>query len=147
LHLKRPGLDHFRTRLNHADQIGRKAVFLELQPRQRRSEAAGVDRLFQHRPQMRQRTKMVLMRVGDENRLQPVLGFDQPGDVRQDQIDAGGGVHIRECHAQIDKDQTLFPRKAIAVDIGIHADLASAAKRHIDQAFTCHRKFPCCNCE
>ena len=71
LHLERPGLDHLRARLDRGDRVFRQTRLFKLQPADGGGEFAGIDRLAQRRPQMRQRADMVFMRVGDEDRLQP----------------------------------------------------------------------------
>ena len=81
----------------------------------------------------------MLVWMGDEDRLEPfAVGF-QPREIGEDQIDTGAGVHVREGHPEIDEDQPLAPRLAVAIDIGIHAHLARAAERQVDQPVAAHR--------
>ncbi len=81
---------------------------------------------------------MIFMRMGDEDRLQPVQLVVQPADVGQDQVHPGRGVHVGKGHAHIDQDQPFFARRPVAVDIGVHADLPRAAEGKIDQPVRGH---------
>ncbi|MNP79261.1 hypothetical protein D3C76_1770570 [compost metagenome] len=85
---------------------------------------------------------MILMRMGDVDRLDPVAVLLEPGDIGHDQVDPRRAFHVAEGHAQIDDDQPLASRLAIAVDIGVHADFARAAQRQIYQALS-HVPSPC----
>ncbi len=76
---------------------------------------------------------MVLVAVGDEDRLQPVGAGLDPGRIGHDQIDAGRRLHVREGHADIDEDEAFRVLRPEAVEIHVHADLARAAEREIDQ--------------
>ena len=125
-------------RLKGVNCIERQPSLFKLQPANAGGELAGIDRLFQKRPQMPQGADVVLMGVGDHDAIQPVKIFHQPRQIGQNQIDTGAAVHVREGHPQIDQHQPLFPRFAIAVDIGIHADFTGTPKGKIDQAFAAH---------
>ena len=83
-------------------------------------------------------TDMVLMRMGDEDRLDPVAPCLQPGDVGKDQIDTGGAVHIRKGDAQIHNDQAFLILPAISVHITVHSDLTCPAQGQIDQTLSTH---------
>ncbi len=82
---------------------------------------------------MAHRAHVILMRMGDEDRLEPVGPLGQPLDIGKDQIDPGGAVHMRKGHADIDEDQPFLARRPLAVDIGVHPDLARATEREINQ--------------
>ena len=114
-------------------------LLLELAARVDRGEPAAVDRRVADAPrEVPDRADMVLMRMGHEDRLDPVLALGEPSHVGEDQVDAGRGVHVAEGHAQVDDDQALPVRLAVAVDIGIHAHLAGTAEGKVDQSFGCH---------
>ncbi|OIQ70731.1 hypothetical protein GALL_476530 [mine drainage metagenome] len=127
-----------RARLDHRDHVRRLPLILQLHRAKDTREAAAIDLSAQLGPQMPQRADVILMRVGDKNRLDPVGAFFQPADIRQDQINTGRPVHIREGHPQIDDDQPLFSLTSIAIDVAIHPDLPRAAKGKIDQALFAH---------
>jgi hypothetical protein len=44
---------------------------------------------------------MVLVPVGDDDAVDPVGAFREPGDIGQDQVDPGRGVHVGKGHAEI----------------------------------------------
>ena len=72
----------------------------------------------------RQRADVVLVRVGDDDRLDVVGALAQVREVRQDEVDAGhlGG---REPQAAVDDDD-----RAVVLDDGhVLADLAQPAER------------------
>ena len=79
--------------------------------RQRRAVDRDVDVLHQ----VAQRTRMVLVSVGQHDRVDPIASFDQPTEVRQDQVDP---VHrgLREHQTRVDDhDATvLFDRRAVS---------------------------------
>ena len=101
-------------------------------------EGARINRRAQLFPAMPHGTNVILMRMGDENRLQPVTSLFQPRDIRQDQIYPRRAIHIRKGHAQIDKDQAFLVGFAIPVYIGIHANFACPAQGQINDPFTAH---------
>ena len=126
------------TRVQDIPGIDGQALLFEFQPPDGGGEAAGIDRLFQLGPQMAKRADVIFMRMGDEDRLKAVQVVFQPGQIGQDQINTGGAVHIREGHAHIDEDQPFLARRAIAIDIGVHTDLAGAAEGKVDQPVRSH---------
>ena len=76
---------------------------------------------------------VILMRMGDDDRLQPVrLRLDERG-VRRHQVDAGRGVHVAECDAAIDHQPAAVLGRSYAVEIHVHADLAGAAERQVHE--------------
>ena len=87
---------------------------------------------------MTHRADVVLMRVGDEQRLDAVLVLFQPGDIGQDQIDTGRCAHVRKGHAHVDNNQALLARLAVAINIAVHADLAGTTQRQINQPVLAH---------
>ena len=127
------------TRADGGDGVLRQTRLFKFQPAKGGSELAGIDRLFQHGPQMRQCAKMVLMGMGDHDAIQPVHVVHQPRDIGHDHIDAGAAVHVRESHAKIDQQKTFLAGAAIAVNISIHPDFPGTAEGEIDEAFACHQ--------
>ena len=81
---------------------------------------------------------MILMAMGDDDGFQPGAVFHQPGHVGHDKINAGRGVHVGECHPQIDQQQPFAALGPIAIDIGVHPDLTRATQRQIDQPVLAH---------
>ena len=136
-HLERAAVDHGRIRFNHGDDVVGVALFLQLAPRDVRGEFTRIDRRAQLFPQQANRADVVFVGVGDENTLDLRPAFFQPGDIGENQINAGRTIHVGKGDAQIDDDQTLFAFGAIAVDVAVHADFTGAAKRHIDQSVVC----------
>ena len=102
------------------------------------SEGAGIDRCVQIPVEMRNRTDVVLMGVGDENPFQLVGPLFQPADVRHDEINTWGAVHIGECHPEVDQNKAFLARFAIAIDIGIHANFPCPTQGQVDQTFSAH---------
>ncbi len=114
------------------------ALIVHLASRDIGREPPRMDLRPQPAPEMAHRAHVILMRMGDEDRLDPVGPLGQPLDIGKDQIDARRAVHIGECHAQIDDDQPLLVRRPIAVDIAIHPDLPRASKGKINQPVAAH---------
>ena len=141
---ERSDLAHVWPGRNNVDRAFVQRMFVEFQRRDVGGKGAGIDGGLQARPQMGQRADVIFVRMGDEYRIQPVAAVFQPADVGQDQIDAGGGVHVREGHTQINEDQAFFVTRAIPVDICVHADLARPAERQIDQPVIAQSSGPCC---
>ena len=80
---------------------------------------------------------MVLVGVGDEDRLQPVRACLDPGRIGHDQVDAGAGLHVRKGDADVDEDESLGIPRPVAVEVHVHADLPRAAEREVDQPVLC----------
>lgn len=133
-----PGAHRLGPARNRSDPVGRQAAILELLPGDVRGKGAGVDRRRQGLGEMADGADVILMRMGYEDRIEPVGTRDQPGHVGKDQVDPGRPVHVGKGHAQIDQDQPLAIRRAIAEDIGIHADFPGPAERQVDQALAGH---------
>ncbi len=96
-------------RLDHAQGIDALARLFELEPADGGGEAAGVDRLLQHRPDQAEGADVVFVRMGDEDRLEPVGTVGEPGEIGQDHLDPGRAVHVGEGDAGVDEDQPLAP--------------------------------------
>ena len=82
---------------------------------------------------------MILVRMGDDNRLEiNVFVFDK-ANIGKHQIDARQ-VRTGKCHAAIDHDPFAMPFATIAVERQIHSDLADATKRQKYQfLLLCHK--------
>ena len=75
---------------------------------------------------------MVFMGVGEHEAQNIFALFDEIGDIRQDQIDAGQMLLGRKRHAAVDDDPLPAAAIAEAIDREIHPDLAEAAERRED---------------
>jgi len=137
LHAKRPRLDRF-LRLGGADGVVGLPALDHLLLSNAGGEVARVHRGLQPVPKLAERGDVILVGVGDEDRLQPVAAFGKPGHVGQDQIDAGRTVHVGEGNAQIDQDQPFLALRPVAVDIGVHSHFARPAEGQIDQSLGRH---------
>ena len=82
---------------------------------------------------MGKRANMVLMRVGDENRVQTVGPIGQPRDIGENQIDPGGRVHIGKGDAKVDENIPLLLGGAISIDIGVHTNFPCPTEGQINQ--------------
>ena len=72
---------------------------------------------------------MVLMPVGKDDPFDLVLPFDQPGIVRNDEVDPRRGLGIRKQNTRIYNDQPLSALGTVAVDVHVHANLARSSER------------------
>ena len=126
-----------RVGVDNCDNTVGVAVFGELAPRDIGGEFTRIDRRAKAFPIVPDGTDVVFVGVGDENTHDIGTAFFQPCDIGHDQVDARGGVHVGEGHAQIDNDQFLFARKSISVDVGVHADLTGPTQGQINQAVSC----------
>ena len=120
-HRLRPGLHGFHGPLG-LPRLG------HLSPRDIRGKYPRVHRRAQLLPIMPDRAHMVLMGMGDKNPLDAVLTGFQPRDIGEDQVHTGRPVHIWKRHTQIDNNQPFLIRCAVAIDIGIHPNLACPAE-------------------
>ena len=137
------GLDLIRPGIRHRHGIVADTVFRQLSAGDIRGEGAGIDLgSAQAFEQVADRADVVFVRVGDEHRLKPVASFLKPGDIGKNQVHAGRAVHVGKGDADVDKDQPFLPRRAVAIDIGVHADFPGTAEGEIDQPFSCHA-LPC----
>ena len=137
-HGKRAAFRDRRIGANGAhDAFGQ--VFLgQLAGRDIRGKGPRIDRRSEAFPQKANSPHVVLVRVGDKDPFDLILTLFEPRDIRENQVDTGAPVHIGEGHTEIDNDQTFLIWCAISVDIGVHADLARAAERQVNQSFTAH---------
>ena len=62
-----------------------------------------------------------------------VAFFFEVGRVRQNEIDAGRRLFAAEGNADIDDDPLALLRRAVAVGVEVHANLARSAKRQEDE--------------
>ena len=138
---ERPGLGHFRPGA-HGDDFGLGgATVFHLVPRKVRRKGTRINRNAKRFPEMTNRAHMVFVTVGDEHRLETVLVLNKPCHIRKDQIDPGTCLHIRECHAKVDKDQAFCTLFTVAIDIGIHANFARSTEGQIDKFFAAQAAF------
>ncbi len=137
---KRTGLHGFRIGRDFGQTISIAAMFFKLQPRNRGGKGAGVNRHRDAAPQNAKCANVIFVRMGDKNRLDPVNAVDDPLGIGKNQVNTGGAVHIREGHAQIDKDIPLFAGDTVAINIAIHANFASPTKGEIDQSLVSHQR-------
>ena len=86
-------------------------------------EARRVDRRAKARPEIGERADVVLVRVGNDNADEIVLGFLDEPEIRHDEIDAGQ-VLAGKGDAEIDHQPFARARGPIAVKRAIHADFA-----------------------
>ena len=80
---------------------------------------------------------MVLVRVGQHDRLDVVGVAFEPDRIGHDEIDAGRRV-VAERHADIDDDPAPVVRRAVAVGVEVHPDFATAAERREDEFGLAH---------
>ena len=127
------GMGHMRPGVGLPHRAGVVARALHLALGKRRGEAPRIDRRLESRPEDAERAHVVLVAMGDEDRLQPVGAGLDPGRIGHDQLDARRRGHVREGHADVDEDEALGVLWPEAVEIHVHADLARAAERDVDQ--------------
>ena len=104
----------------------------KLAPRNIGRKGPCIDRHTQLTKEMPNSANVIFMRVSDKYRLELVFAVRDPSQVREDEVDPGARIHIRECHAQIDKNKPLLVFRPIAVDVTVHSDLACPAKGKVD---------------
>src|SRR5262249_15074672 len=95
---------------------------------ERGGERRRIDRELKLRPQVDERTKVILVRVGEHEAEQVAALLHEIADVRQDKVDAGQRL-VGKGDAEIDRDPLPAPLVAEAVKGEIHADLAGPAER------------------
>ena len=88
---------------------------------------------------MPHRPDMILMRMGDEDRIKTVDPFRQPINVGEDQIHTRCAVHVGEGDPHVDQDEALFAGAPVAVNIHVHAHFARPAKGQVNQPLCCHQ--------
>ncbi len=148
------GLDHdpgrFRDRMRHGDELDverpdgapsahghhferealKHANLGKLRFEHRGGEGCGVDGdAAEPRPEVDHGAEMVLMGVSEQQALQVRALLLEEADVGQDDIDARLRV-ATEGDAQVDDQPLAVARRAIAVEIAVHADLTDAANGH-----------------
>mmetsp|Transcript_3068 Transcript_3068/g.5240 ORF Transcript_3068/g.5240 Transcript_3068/m.5240 type:complete len:275 (+) Transcript_3068:1073-1897(+) len=132
--LERPRLHDLWVGLDHAHLRRVMSRLVHLAHRVDGGELSAIDGGFQTVPEVAKRADVILVGVGDEDRLDPILACFQPFHVGQDQIHARLAVHIGEGHARVHDDQPLLPFRPIAVDITVHPDFPGAADGKVDEA-------------
>src|SRR5262245_13943464 len=95
---------------------------------QGRREGCGINRDFQPRPQVDQRTEVVLVRMREYQARDILAFFNQVPNVRQDQVDPRKMLLGRKRHAKIDSEPGAPALIADAVDRQVHADLSDPSK-------------------
>ena len=92
------------------------------------SERRGIDRHAQIGREVRHCADMILMRMGQHDRVELLAAFFDKFQIGEDQVDARVLVP-RKGHAQIDHQ----PPALATVEVDVHADFARAAKREEQQ--------------
>ena len=92
-------------------------------------EAGRIDRTVEARPEMGDGALMVLVGMGQHEAEQVVLHPLDEADVGHHHVDAGSRI-VAEGDAALDHD----PLALAAVEVAVHADLARAAERQVDEA-------------
>ena len=127
LDLERPGLGDLAD-LEHLELRLAQLVLVELGARHRDRQLAAVgDRdlvLAELAQDPRQRAEVVLVAVGDDERLDVVRALAQVREVRQDEVDAHH-LRRREAQAGVDDDDPAV----VLDDRHVLADLAEPAER------------------
>ena len=113
--------------LHDLDRNARRAGFR--QPpgfKQVRAELRHVDGTAEARPEIDQRAVMILMNMGDDDRLEIALHTFGKADIGHDEVDAWR-IRPPERYADIDH-QPFLAFGADAIEGAIHADFAKPAK-------------------
>ena len=128
------GFDRERSNLKSAARIERAQrvcgdlELLQLVGEEPARKGAGVDRhARKFREDVRERADVILVSVGDEDRLHGTAACAQVADVRNDDVDAKGGL-VGEGEAAVDEDDGVL----ILVEVEVLPNLPHAAER--DQA-------------
>ena len=98
----------------------------------RDGKARRIDRHAEPGPHFGNRAEMVLMRMGQHDAEQVAAFLFDEAEIGEHDIDAGLAV-VRKGDAEIDHQPLAAARRAEAVEIDIHADLAHPAKGQEDQ--------------
>src|SRR5262249_37229039 len=123
LHMERAGVDDF-PRLDGAKlRLARQVMLLEAPLDEGERERRGVDRHIELGEEGGNGPDVVLMPVGQEGRADALAIFDEPGEVRRDDIYAEQ-LGFREHHAAVDDDDVV----AIAQREDVHPELAESAE-------------------
>ena len=130
LHVERPHLEPAVER-NHVDRkLEVAAVLGKLRPQHARREGRGIDRCLEAWPQLDHGADMILVRVRQHQpgEVAPLL-LDE-AHVGQDDVDAGIVLALGKRDAAIDHQPLARILGAIAVEVGVHADLTETAQRY-----------------
>jgi hypothetical protein len=112
--------------------LAEDAGLAQLLAQQEGGEGRGVDGRLQPRPEPGHRADVVLMGVGQHDAENAVgIGLDELG-IRQDDLDARRRL-VAEGDAEIDHDPLTVERRAVAIEIEIHADLVRPTQRQEDE--------------
>ena len=130
----RAAFDHLGVNTHDFDHRRRMPVFIQLAPCNVCGKGPRIDGRAQLFPVVPDSTYVVFVGVGDEDAINLRLAFLEPSNVWQDQVHTRRAIHIWKGHTKIDNDQTLFARLSVAINIGVHANFASAPKRQVNQA-------------
>ena len=103
----------------------------QLAAQESRGKRRDMHRRPQLRPEMRNGADMILMRMGNDDRVEPVPNRFGSGRVRDDDFDSRGHF-VAEHYAEIDHD----PASGMSVKRTVHADVADSAQRD-EQDFVC----------
>ena len=122
--LEHPHLEHVPGVVGDDFDLLRQAVLLQLEAHKARRQTGGVDGAVQLAHHVGHAADVVLVAMGQDDALHPLLVFDEVGDVRDDHVDA---VHVlvREAHAAVHHEDVL----AVLIDVQVFADLVETAKR------------------
>src|SRR5262249_3887205 len=93
-----------------------------------RRERRRIDRHSKPRPQIQQRSEMVLVRVGQHDAKQVAPLTLEEGNIGQDRIDAGK-FGTRKSDTEIDGQPLACAGRTKAIEAKVHPDLADAAER------------------
>ena len=123
-HVERPDLD-LVARVEREQRVVVELVLLDLVAEQAAGEGGGVDRHARElRQHVRQRADVVLVGMGDEERLDVGAAFLEVGDVGDDEVDPEH-LLVGEHQAAVDDDDLV----AVLEDVHVLADLAHPAER------------------
>ncbi len=113
--LKGPSIDRIASLEDrHRHFADRILLEIALGFQQARGERRAVDGNIQARPEVGQRTVVILMRMRDDDRLEVLALGSEKADVGQHQIDARK-IRTREGDAAIDHDPLAVICRAVAV--------------------------------
>ena len=129
LRAERADLERLVVRHLHELGVLEQPVLVELRPQQREREATGVDGDLADRPdQERDGADVVLVAVGEDQRLEGVAALHDVGEVRQDDVHAHlvvlgeGDPAVDEHHAAVVLDDVHVLADLPGAPEGDHAD-------------------------
>jgi hypothetical protein len=118
LDLKRPDAPSFPVGHFDEGEIVGDLRFRETMSRKAQREGRSIDRHVDVFHQVAQGAGVVLVTVGEHDRVHPVAPFDQPAKVRQDDVDAvHGGLGEHESRVHHHDAAVLFYRRAVSSDL------------------------------